>query len=223
MIRRPPRSTLFPYTTLFRSWVRQEGERIDRYDERLVQEFLKAPRALHRRGSSLEVRLERATRDAGDIGEGAERPLSLFAQTAKGVRVEPHVQPSGRGIEEGRDALLQEFAERPPGEDRDAEPGVDHAVLQGSGPAPFADDERRSLEDSRDLEQFVCGVLAQRIDVLEDLDDQERVVSTCDEVEAQSALPVRARKEESRLREAPSRLLEDPVPFHHAFIVWTSI
>src|SRR5207244_3008668 len=82
-------------------------------------------------------------------------------------------------IEEGRDALLQEFAERPPGEDRDAEPGVDHAVLQGSGPAPFADDERRSLEDSRDLEQFVCGVLAQRIDVLEDLDDQERVVSTC--------------------------------------------
>src|SRR5207245_1433201 len=114
---------------------------------------------------------------------------SWFDSASKGVRVEPHVQPSGRGIEEGRDALLQEFAERPPGEDRDAEPGVDHAVLQGSGPAPFADDERRSLEDSRDLEQFVCGVLAQRIDVLEDLDDQERVVSTSDEVEAQSALP----------------------------------
>src|SRR3989454_945039 len=160
-----------------RRWVRQEGERIDRYDERLVQEFLKAHRDLHRRGHSLEVHLDRATRDAGDIGEGAQRHLSLFAQPAKGVRVEPHVQPSGRGIEEGRDALLQEFAERPPGEDRDAEPGVDHAVLQGSGPAPFADDERRSIEDSRDLEQFVCGVLGQRIDVLEHLDDQERVVS----------------------------------------------
>src|SRR3712207_7955970 len=26
MIRRPPRSTLFPYTTLFRSWVRPTGE-----------------------------------------------------------------------------------------------------------------------------------------------------------------------------------------------------
>src|SRR2546422_3401909 len=26
MIRRPPRSTLFPYTTLFRSWVRREGK-----------------------------------------------------------------------------------------------------------------------------------------------------------------------------------------------------
>src|SRR3712207_7450358 len=27
MIRRPPRSTLFPYTTLFRSFVLQEGDR----------------------------------------------------------------------------------------------------------------------------------------------------------------------------------------------------
>src|SRR3712207_7233032 len=26
MIRRPPRSTLFPYTTLFRSWGRRDGE-----------------------------------------------------------------------------------------------------------------------------------------------------------------------------------------------------
>src|SRR3712207_7002994 len=29
MIRRPPRSTLFPYTTLFRSGVRREGRRQD--------------------------------------------------------------------------------------------------------------------------------------------------------------------------------------------------
>src|SRR2546426_8768140 len=28
MIRRPPRSTLFPYTTLFRSWDRMRGTRI---------------------------------------------------------------------------------------------------------------------------------------------------------------------------------------------------
>src|SRR3712207_9175535 len=28
MIRRPPRSTLFPYTTLFRSWLDAEGERL---------------------------------------------------------------------------------------------------------------------------------------------------------------------------------------------------
>src|ERR1039458_963754 len=31
MIRRPPRSTLFPYTTLFRSIIRKEGDTIRRY------------------------------------------------------------------------------------------------------------------------------------------------------------------------------------------------
>ncbi len=210
--------------SLFRSHrLRQEGERVHGDDERLVQELLEAHRDLHRRGHPLEVHLDRAARDARDVREGAERHLSLFAQPAKGVRVEPHVQPSGRGVEEGRDALFEELAERPPGEDRHAEPGVDDAILQGSGPAPFANDERRSLEDSRDLEQFARGVLAQRVDVLEDLDDQERVISTCDEVEAQPPFPVWARKEESRLREAPARLLEDPVAFHPSFIVWTSI
>src|SRR3989442_8434834 len=30
MIRRPPRSTLFPYTTLFRSWSRFQRERLSR-------------------------------------------------------------------------------------------------------------------------------------------------------------------------------------------------
>src|SRR5436853_4982094 len=28
MLRRPPRSTLFPYTTLFRSWCRERGARV---------------------------------------------------------------------------------------------------------------------------------------------------------------------------------------------------
>src|SRR3712207_8656915 len=32
MIRRPPRSTLFPYTTLFRSFWVQEGQRVSRSD-----------------------------------------------------------------------------------------------------------------------------------------------------------------------------------------------
>src|SRR5258708_24342869 len=36
MIRRPPRSTLFPYTTLFRSWM--EDNR-DRYQAVLIQPF----------------------------------------------------------------------------------------------------------------------------------------------------------------------------------------
>src|SRR2546426_4181807 len=33
MIRRPPRSTLFPYTTLFRSWVRPGGHRLQPFAE----------------------------------------------------------------------------------------------------------------------------------------------------------------------------------------------
>src|SRR5437764_4638175 len=32
MIRRPPRSTLFPYTTLFRSWRREDGPAHDHSD-----------------------------------------------------------------------------------------------------------------------------------------------------------------------------------------------
>src|SRR3712207_8806861 len=35
MIRRPPRSTLFPYTTLFRSLAKLLGEEISRISERL--------------------------------------------------------------------------------------------------------------------------------------------------------------------------------------------
>ena len=36
MIRRPPRSTLFPYTTLFRSWINQE-KRIVLKEERFAK------------------------------------------------------------------------------------------------------------------------------------------------------------------------------------------
>src|SRR3712207_7385280 len=40
MIRRPPRSTLFPYTTLFRSEDRRVGGRRDRHDRREAPEGL---------------------------------------------------------------------------------------------------------------------------------------------------------------------------------------
>src|SRR3989449_10253601 len=36
MIRRPPRSTLFPYTTLFRSVVGLEAERVETLDQQVV-------------------------------------------------------------------------------------------------------------------------------------------------------------------------------------------
>src|SRR3712207_7011250 len=43
MIRRPPRSTLFPYTTLFRS---REREHLGRLDDRLQRELEQRVRAL---------------------------------------------------------------------------------------------------------------------------------------------------------------------------------
>src|SRR5687768_7126613 len=37
MIRRPPRSTLFPYTTLFRSWFRESGKKVYAYAQSYSQ------------------------------------------------------------------------------------------------------------------------------------------------------------------------------------------
>src|SRR2546427_7295085 len=39
MIRRPPRSTLFPYTTLFRSWGQPEGVQDDHAVAQLLHQF----------------------------------------------------------------------------------------------------------------------------------------------------------------------------------------
>src|SRR5690349_23399080 len=45
MIRRPPRSTLFPYTTLFRSWCGTYGQGLIHYDPHLntYQSYLPQP------------------------------------------------------------------------------------------------------------------------------------------------------------------------------------
>src|SRR2546426_3587570 len=55
MIRRPPRSTLFPYTTLFRSLVGKSGRRLDRLERKIGQ-----------RGQRLDERVE-AVRDLDEI------------------------------------------------------------------------------------------------------------------------------------------------------------
>src|SRR2546427_313822 len=148
---------------------------------------------------------------------------SALESASKGVGIQPHVQPARCGIQERWHALFQEFAKGPAGKDRDTEPRVDHAVLQGSGPAPLPDDERRCLEDPRDLEELVRRLLVERIHVLQDLDDQEGVVAPRDEVEAQSSFAVRAGQEEPGLCEAAPRLLQHAIALHLSFIVWTSI
>src|SRR3712207_6875829 len=64
MIRRPPRSTLFPYTTLFRSW----GERM-----------ADAPVNFAVRDGVLAVWTLRSSRTRGDLGDMP----ALFAATAR--------------------------------------------------------------------------------------------------------------------------------------------
>src|SRR2546423_12447342 len=55
MIRRPPRSTLFPYTTLFRSRARPWGDRAD------------VSRGVRRRGTCLELRDRAGSRAAHPV------------------------------------------------------------------------------------------------------------------------------------------------------------
>src|SRR3712207_8031521 len=50
MIRRPPRSTLFPYTTLFRSYRRRAFERGTRYQLHLEDDDPRAVQALNEAG-----------------------------------------------------------------------------------------------------------------------------------------------------------------------------
>src|SRR3712207_9578477 len=62
MIRRPPRSTLFPYTTLFRSTVRLEfdKERVDQYERFLAYVWFRDPGANGREEKLLNEELVRA-------------------------------------------------------------------------------------------------------------------------------------------------------------------
>src|SRR2546430_12803791 len=65
MIRRPPRSTLFPYTTLFRSQSESEFARCTIFQlfiaESLSESKRSFPIAAHRRGVDLTVRSEEHT------------------------------------------------------------------------------------------------------------------------------------------------------------------
>src|SRR3712207_8522967 len=62
MIRRPPRSTLFPYTTLFRSVPHDDGER--------------GPQLVGDRGDELVLDLERR-HELGDVLVDEDRPVEV--------------------------------------------------------------------------------------------------------------------------------------------------
>src|SRR3712207_7994129 len=82
MIRRPPRSTLFPYTTLFRSAVEEETRRRDR--ERF---------AMQQQGGVQAGRDRLYTRPV-------PRPEPLLSPRRKGIALNPQDLPGGERSEE---------------------------------------------------------------------------------------------------------------------------
>src|SRR5947199_10741762 len=64
MIRRPPRSTLFPYTTLFRSGMRADFLKVDRISQKVVEMVRRASRirAKTAAGTDLTAELDPAYR-----------------------------------------------------------------------------------------------------------------------------------------------------------------
>src|SRR3712207_4443747 len=72
MIRRPPRSTLFPYTTLFRSLDQLQSEEVEKIYYRVMIPFLKTLYNMERRGVNVDKeRLKRmkikAEKDLADL------------------------------------------------------------------------------------------------------------------------------------------------------------
>src|ERR1051326_300037 len=103
MIRRPPRSTLFPYTTLFRSALQAEAL----HDPRLVfrlqarhgQEKRLAAESWNLRGNLVHLVGERR-----DVGKDARTLLEV--QRTEAAQVTPHRDTLARGL--GRDAINQD-------------------------------------------------------------------------------------------------------------------
>src|ERR1035441_2385361 len=93
MIRRPPRSTLFPYTTLFRSVVDRSG----------VGQFL----------VQMEVEVAHHDLVAGQgfvdiiVGEGYHRPLGGLRVARIQIKVDGHTLHGARGSVVRREVLLK--------------------------------------------------------------------------------------------------------------------
>src|SRR3712207_5064244 len=113
MIRRPPRSTLFPYTTLFRSRVGQHRHlRVDGLPD-ADQDQLPLPRLDPRRADRARLRallrLRPACRDEGDPGvavvllqepDGGSGPAARARSVHPADEAEEHAPPShGRGAD----------------------------------------------------------------------------------------------------------------------------
>src|SRR3712207_9464132 len=91
MIRRPPRSTLFPYTTLFRSRPRGDGaalqrQRLVRHDEDRVDPHLVADAVAGRAGAEGVVEREQPRLDLGN-GEAGDGAGEFLREDRKSTRL----------------------------------------------------------------------------------------------------------------------------------------
>src|SRR5947199_8080940 len=89
MIRRPPRSTLFPYTTLFRSWIRQNTTNGDRW--RLV-----VNRLGRSAGSRSSVRDDRSEEHTSELQSLRHLVCRLLLEKKKRLDRGPQHQQSTR-------------------------------------------------------------------------------------------------------------------------------
>src|SRR3989454_12819233 len=90
MIRRPPRSTLFPYTTLFRSLVRHPLERLAEHDESARVRVA---------GAEVEVREAAAATTVAPLGgehDQVERLRRLHLEPGRAAR--PRVVARAQGL-----------------------------------------------------------------------------------------------------------------------------
>src|SRR3712207_7434817 len=76
MIRRPPRSTLFPYTTLFRSQLWRAGERELRVRRRALQADRHLDLLRLRPGLQVDHRQRRLAADEGELAARSEEHTS---------------------------------------------------------------------------------------------------------------------------------------------------
>src|SRR5258705_2001207 len=82
MIRRPPRSTLFPYTTLFRSHRRSHAAHADRL-RRQLQRLHRPARGAHRGAAQGEARTGRRGRACEDVDLGGRRIIRSEEHTSE--------------------------------------------------------------------------------------------------------------------------------------------
>src|SRR5256885_17007494 len=96
MIRRPPRSTLFPYTTLFRSRAAPDRRALDQLAPLFGASHVVVVRRRHTRGDEDVVLERRVGGDVGvslDLGQGADRGVVLDERATPNDDVDAGLDP----------------------------------------------------------------------------------------------------------------------------------